>query len=145
MKPISYQQDFYAWTQQNAQWLRQGKLTEIDVINIAEELESMGKSQHHALINRLADLLMHLLQWQFQSAKRSRSWELTIIEQRQEIVDLLEDSPSLKHSMEAKLAKAYNQATIKAERETGIRYTDFPSNCPYTLEQVLDDNFYPKN
>ena len=145
MKPISYQQDFYAWTQQNAQWLRQGKLTEIDVINIAEELESMGKSQQHALINRLADLLMHLLKWQFQAAKRSRSWELTIIEQRQEIVDLLEDSPSLKHNMEAKLAKAYNKATIKAERETGIRYTDFPSSCPYTLEQALDDNFYPEN
>ena len=85
------------------------------------------------------------LKWQFQSARRSRSWELTIIEQRQEIVDLLEESPSLKPSIEAKLAKAYNKAVIKAERETGIRYTDFPSVCPYTLEQVLDDNFYPKS
>ncbi|BAP54790.1 hypothetical protein THII_0493 [Thioploca ingrica] len=145
MKPISYEQDFYAWTHHNAQLLRQGKLAEIDVVNLAEELESMGKSQQHALINRLAVLLMHLLKWQFQSARRSRSWELTIIEQRQEIIDLLEESPSLKPSIEAKLAKAYNKAVIKAERETGIRYTDFPSICPYTLEQVLDDNFYPES
>lgn len=145
MKLISYEQDFYAWIYHNAQLLRQGKLAEIDVDNITEELESMGKSQQHALINRLAVLLMHLLKWQFQSARRSRSWELAIIEQRQEIVDLFEESLSLKPNIEAKLAKAYNKAVIKAERETGIRYTDFPSICPYTLEQVLNDNFYPES
>jgi Domain of unknown function DUF29 len=101
----------------------------------------MGKNQQHALINRLAVLLMYLLKWQFQPARRSRSWELTIIEQRQEVIDRLEDNPSLKQNMEAKLAKAYNKAVIKAERETGIRYTDFPAICPYNLGQVLDDNF----
>lgn len=144
MNTTLYEQDFYAWTHQNAQLLREGKLSEIDVINIAEELESMGKSQQQALINRLAILLMHLLQWQYQANKRSRRWELTIIEQRQEIVELLEDSPSLKHHIDIKLAKAYKKALLKAERETGIRYTEFPPVCPYTLEQIWDEKFYPQ-
>jgi len=111
---VAYEQDFYSWT------------------NNTEELEAMGKSQQHALVSRLAVLLMHLLKWQYQPEKCSRSWELTIIEQRHEIFELIEDSPSLKHTLE------------EAERETGIRYTKFPHSCPYTLEEVLDKQFYPE-
>ncbi|RKZ42928.1 MAG: DUF29 domain-containing protein [Gammaproteobacteria bacterium] len=141
---VAYEQDFYSWTNNNVELLREGKLSEIDRINIAEELEAMGKSQQHALVSRLAVLLMHLLKWQYQPEKCSRSWELTIIEQRHEIFELIEDSPSLKHTLEEKLAKAYQKSLIKAERETGIRYTKFPHSCPYTLEEVLDKQFYPE-
>ena len=143
MNAALYEQDFCIWATENAQLLRENQLYEIDTANIAEELESMGKSQQHALVSRLAVLLMHLLKWQYQPQRRSRSWELTLIEQRQEISELLEDSPSLKHDIDAKIAKAYKKALIKAERETGIRYTSFPTNCPYLLEQILDDCFYP--
>ncbi|MCK5715866.1 MAG: DUF29 domain-containing protein [Thiomargarita sp.] len=138
-----YEEDFYCWISDNVQYLRENKLSEIDVEHIAEELESMGKSQQHALISRLSILLMHLLKWQYQPQRRSRSWELTLIEQRHEIVELLEESPSLKHDIDIKIAKSYQKSLIKAERETGIRYTNFPSVCPYLLTQILDDSFYP--
>lgn len=140
---MNYEQDFYAWLNDNARLLRQGHLNQIDALNLAEELENMGKSQRQALISRLAVLLMHLLKWQYQPQRRSRSWELTIIEQRREILDLLEDSPSLKHELEIKLVKAYQRALIKAEQETGISYTHFPMTCPYSLEQILSEQFYP--
>jgi nitrous oxide reductase len=140
---IEYDRDFCHWLEQNVALLRAGKLTEIDVENIAEELESMGKSQHAELVSRLAVLLMHLLKWQYQPEKCSRSWELTIIEQRQEVLELLEDSPSLKHDVTDKIARAYKKSLIKAERETGIHFTKFPKNCPYSLNQILDEDFYP--
>jgi len=145
MKDLSseYDRDFCHWLEQNVALLRAGQLSEIDIENIAEELESMGKSQQHALVNRLAILLMHLLKWQYQAEKRSRSWELTIIEQRQEIMELLEESPSLKHTLAEKVLKAYKKSLIKAERETGIHLMKFPSQCPYNLNQILDEDFYP--
>jgi hypothetical protein len=138
-----YEQDFYTWLNRNAELLRQGRLAEIDTIHLAEELESMGKSQRQALTSRLAVLLMHLLKWQYEPQRRCRHWELTIIEQRREILELLEDSPSLKHELAIKLTKTYQRALIKAERETGIAYTHFPATCPYSLEQILSESFYP--
>ncbi len=138
-----YEHDFYAWLNDHVELLRQGNFHEVDVLHLAEELESMGKSQQRALVNRLAVLLLHLLKWQYQPQRRSRSWELTIIEQRQEITELLEESPSLKHEIDIKLNKAYHKAIIQAERETGIRYTHFPSTCPYSFQHILDNRFYP--
>ena len=85
---VLYDKDFYQWTLYNAELLRQGKITEIDIQNIAEELESMGKSQKRELISRLAVLIMHLLKWQYQPEKRSHSWIETINEQRRQIVEL---------------------------------------------------------
>lgn len=96
MSRTLYEQDFYAWANRNAQLIRAGKLSEIDVENIAEELEGMGRSEKRAFINRLAILLAHLLKWHFQPALRSRSWQYTIRAQRDQLYDLLEDSPSLK-------------------------------------------------
>src|SRR5579872_5517180 len=95
-----YEKDFYAWAVHNARLLRAGKLSEIDVENIAEEIESMGKSEKRELISRLAILLSHLLKWKCQPERRSRSWKLTIKEQRFELIDLLAESPSLKHEIE---------------------------------------------
>ena len=118
---VLYDKDFYQWTLYNAELLRQGKITEIDIQNIAEELESMGKSQKRELISRLAVLIMHLLKWQYQPEKRSHSWIETINEQRRQIVLLLEDSPSLKHEIEEKITRAYNLAVADTEKETGIR------------------------
>ncbi len=104
---IEYDRDFCHWIEQNVMLLRASKLSEIDVENVAEELESMSKSQHNELVRRLAVLL-----WQYQVEKRSRSWELTIIEQRQEILELLENSPSLKHTLTEKIVKAHKKSLI---------------------------------
>ena len=141
---IAYDYDFYAWSIQNARLMRQGKLSEIDVENIAEELESMAKRDRRELISRLTVLLMHLLKWQFQPDKRSRSWELTIDEQRDQITLLLTDSPSLKHQLEERIANSYRLALKKAMKETCLPKNSFPTDCPYTLEQIIADDFYPE-
>ena len=140
-----YNQDFYAWAMQNAQLLRQGRLSEIDVEHIAEELESMGKSERRELMSRLSVLMSHLLKWLFQPELRSNSWKYTIEEQRSAVTDLLEDSPSLRHELniEDRLAKAYTNAVLQAARETGLDKGRFPQQCPFSLDQIRDDDFWP--
>jgi hypothetical protein len=138
-----YDKDFYAWTQHNAQLLRKRKLSEIDIENIAEEIESMGKSEKRELINRLAVLLAHLLKWKFQPVRQCKSWELTIKEQRMELIDLLKDSPSLKHELENKLSHAYQRALLMAEKETGLEQKKFPKKSPFSLEKILQENYFP--
>ncbi len=139
-----YQRDFYAWLIHNAQLLRQGRWSEIDVENVAEELDSMGRSERRELVSRLAVLLAHLLKWVYQPEKRSHSWKYTIEEQRQQVWEVLADSPSLKSQLEEKFLRAYQLATVMAAKETGLAKTHFPSRCPFSLEQTLDDGFYPE-
>jgi Domain of unknown function DUF29 len=146
MNPLSteYQRDFCQWIAQNVTLLRQGQLRDIDVANIAEELESMSISQHHALVNRLKILLMHLLKWQCQPDRRSNSWRRTIVEQRQRIQQLLKTSPSLKYQMDEKITEAYENAIWLATSETGLPESAFPQECPFELEQMLDKRYYPE-
>src|SRR3990167_11263714 len=115
-----YNKDFYSWAIHNAQLLREGKLSEVDIEHIAEEIESMGKSERRELINRLAILMAHLLKWQFQPERRSNSWKYTIEEQRDEVLELIEESPSLKHEIKEKLDRAYKKAILWAATEMGV-------------------------
>jgi hypothetical protein len=138
-----YEKDFYAWTFHHADLLRHRKFEALDIDNIAEEIESMGKSVRRELINRLAILLAHLLKWQFQSERRSNSWRNTIEEQRDEISELIEDSPSLTYALEEKLARAYKRAALIASTETGLNRDSFPESCPFTLSNALDVDFFP--
>jgi predicted nucleic acid-binding Zn-ribbon protein len=142
---IEYNTDFYSWLMQNAALLREGRFAEADAEHIAEELEAMGKKEQRELISRLAVLLAHLLKWTFQSVRRTRSWTNTIAAQRMELLDLLEDSPSLRHEMEEKIAKAYERSRLMAENETGIDKNVFPAECPFSLAQILDKDFYPES
>jgi hypothetical protein len=138
-----YEKDFYAWSIHNAKLLREGKLSEIDIENIAEEIESMGKSEKRELISRLAVLLAHLLKWEFQSERRGNSWTYTIKEQRLRLQDLLNDSPSLKKSLKENLDHAYEHALIIAVGETDLSERSFPKKCPFSLQQALDKDFLP--
>ncbi len=144
MDRILYQEDYYGWLQENAQLIREKRFSEIDVENIVEELESMGKSEKRELSSRLTILLMHLLKWQYQAVKRSTSWRNTIAVQRIDIRELLEDSPSLKNEIANKIEVAYEKAKLAAEVETGIEKQNFPSLCPFSLEQILDESFLPE-
>ncbi|HLB41270.1 MAG TPA: DUF29 domain-containing protein [Gammaproteobacteria bacterium] len=141
--PNEYEKDFYAWAVHNAKLLRTGKLSEVDIEHVAEEIESMGKSEKRELINRLAVLMAHLLKWQHQAAQRSRSWELTIKEQRFELTDLLDESPSLKHELEKQMAHAYRKALLIAEKDTGVEAKNFQKQCPFTFKQILNQHFFP--
>jgi len=140
----AYEKDFYAWTIDSAYLLRSGQLQKIDVEHIAEEIESMGKSQKRELVHRLAILIAHLLKWQYQPVRRSRSWELTIKEQRIELSELLEDSPSLKNELERQLTHSYEKALLFAEKETGLAQDTFAATCPFDLKNLLKQGYFPK-
>ena len=135
--------DFYAWTKETAQLLKEGRVSEVDIKNIAEELESMGNSDKRALISCFSVLIAHLLKWKHQKEKRSKSWSLTIKNQRVMVKDLLKDSPSLKHQIQSKIEVAYTNARLMAEKETGLNIDTFPEECPFTLEQCLNEEFWP--
>ncbi|MFB2919460.1 DUF29 domain-containing protein [Aerosakkonema funiforme] len=138
-----YETDFYAWTQAQAQFLRDRKWDFLDIANLVEEIESLGKQERQELRNRLGVLLGHLLKWEFQSSHRSKSWVATIREQRRRILEKLDDNPSLKPFLPEAIEKAYRDGVDLAVRETSLDYEDFPVQCSYSLEQVLDSQFFP--
>ena len=113
-------------------------------MNIAEELEDMGISNKRALISYFSVLIAHLLKLKFQKERRGKSWRLTIKGQRLRIQDLLQESPSLKHQIELRLSIAYIDARLMAEKETGLNIDTFSEECPFTLEQCLDEEFWPE-
>ena len=139
-----YQGDFYGWTQQQADLLRAGQFAEIDIENLIEEVETMGRSEKRQLDSRLTVLLTHLLKWQYQTDRRGKSWRLTIIAQRDNFSVVLQDNPSLKPQLDAILAHAYKLARVYAARETDLELTVFPESCPWTYAQILDEGFYPE-
>ncbi len=139
-----YDRDFFEWTQCNAALLRAGRFDRADIEHIAEELEDMGKRDQRELESRLQVLLAHLLKWKYQPAKRSSSWEGTIDTQRDEIERLLRQAPSLKHSLPNVLEEIHKKAVRNAAKETQIAPSVFPEACPFTIEQILDEEFLPQ-
>lgn len=138
-----YDSDFYAWANQQAALLRAGKLNAADIEHIAEEIESMGRSEKRELISRLAVLLMHLLKWHVQPTLRGNSWRATIKIQRRELERHLADNPSLKSKLPDIIAGAYGDAVLLAMRETGLAESTFPAVCPWSFEQMMDPDFWP--
>lgn len=141
--PNLYEEDFYDWTQEQAKLLRERVWDSLDIENLAEEIESLGKQQRQELRNRLGILLGHLLKWEFQPNKRSKSWFVTMREQRRRILEHLKENPSLKPYLPEALEKAYKDGIDLAVRETSLTDEDFPDECPYPIEQVLDATFFP--
>jgi hypothetical protein len=143
---MSHDTDFYSWTQEQAALLRQGRLNELDIAHLIEEVEDMGASERRELKNRLVILLVHLLKWRYQSSKREygHSWEYTIRGQRFGIGQCLGDNPGLKSTLEATKDAAYKLARFDAANETGLKLITFPTECPWALEQVLNDEFWPE-
>ncbi len=139
-----YEQDFYAWANEQARLLRAGKLSEADIAHIAEEIESMGKSEKRELVSRLTVLLLHLLKWQFQPNRQSISWKLSIMNARDDITDHLTDNPSLRAQLDAVIAAAYHRAQKQAPLETGLPGKSFPNLCPWSFERIMADDFWPE-
>jgi len=138
-----YDRDFYAWLNEQAGLLRAGRLSELDTQNVAEEIESMGRSEKRELVSRLKILLMHLLKWQFQPSHRGASWRNSINTGRDDFTDLLNDSPSLGSQLPVAMATAYRRARRDAADETQLGSTVFPAVCPWTFDQIADSNFWP--
>ena len=138
-----YETDYYGWANEQARLLRAGQLTKADIENIAEEIESMGKGEKRELVNRLVVLLQHLLKWEYQPERRSRSWRITIAIQRDQIARHMIDNPSLKPKVEEAMRDAYRTARLQAAVETDMKASFFPSDCPYLWAHAVDEAFWP--
>ncbi len=138
-----YDTDFYAWANEQAALLRAGRLSEADIENIAEEIESTGKSQKRELISRLTVLLVHLMKWRYQPGLRGRSWRLTIEQQRLGLEDHIGENPSLKSLLNEAMAKAHRHARLDAERETHLPRSAFPVESPFSFDEAMNPDFWP--
>ncbi len=144
-----YDRDFYRWCLEQAEALRSFAAQRpnldvpLDLDNLAEEIESLGKSQARELFSRYVVILLHLLKWRHQPQRRSRSWRSTIATQRDELVSLFRFSPGLRSQRETTLEEAYAQARKRAARETGLPLETFPETCPFSPDQVEDAEFWP--
>jgi phosphoglycolate phosphatase-like HAD superfamily hydrolase len=138
-----YDKDTYGWALAQSDALRRRSANELDWDNLAEEIESVGKSQAAELRSRFIVLLAHLLKWQFQSERRSRSWENTIRRERLEIARHLSENPGLKPRREELYASAYAAARLDASTETDLPLDTFPLASPFTLDVAMADDFWP--
>lgn len=139
-----YHTDFYAWSLKAAELVRACRFDELNLNDLAEELENMGKKEKNEIASRLVILLAHLLKWQFQPAYRSGSWRGSIIEQRKQILRQFKFSPSVKPYFLEAIEDAYPDAVDVAVDETGLPVTVFPTICSYPTEKILDKNFFPE-
>lgn len=143
LMPNLYEADFYNWTQEQANLLRHHQWNQLDLPNLIEEIESLGRKERQELRNRLSILIGHLLKWEYQPKQRSRSWLATTRVQRREILNLLSENPSLKPYVEEALTECYQNARDLASGETNLRLSTFPKQCLYSFEEILSDRFYP--
>lgn len=132
-----HEDDLFIWVKEQVALLRAGRLTEVDALNVAEELADVGNELAFRLESAIAVLTMHLLKWDHQPSKRSLSWEATIREQRRRITKLLAKSPGLKAGLEEAVADGYQDGRDRAVAETGLPYETFPVDCPYAFEELL--------
>jgi len=136
-----YERDFYAWLMEQARHVRDGRWDAIDRDNLAEEIESLGREQFNKIESALRLLLLHMLKWDHQPERRSRSWILSIEAQRLEVEDVLSDNPGLKPRIPEALARGYRKARIEAARDTGLDKTAFPATCPYDWSEMIGREF----
>jgi hypothetical protein len=142
-KPKLYDRDFHAWTQVMVEALRSGDWAELDIENLVEEIESLGRRERQELENRLGVLLGHLLKWQYQPENRSNSWRATLREQRRRIRKLLKENPSLQPNVAIAMSEAYFDGRDLAIQETNLPDERFPEDCPYEFEVAIDPDFLP--
>ena len=138
-----YETDFYLWTQAQAALLRARRFAELDLAHLVEEVESVGGSEKREIRNRLSVLIGHLLKWTYQPGNRSSGWVGTITEQRQQVNDILEMSPSLRGYPDQVFARAHLSGRVLAAKDTGIDFALFPAEPSFTVEQALDIDFLP--
>jgi hypothetical protein len=138
-----YDKDYQHWLDRHIDLLKQGRLAELDIEHLIEELQSMGSRDRREMVSHLIILIAHLLKWEYQPDYRGRSWRSSISEQRVQLEEQLEESPSLKPQAPDLLIKAYPKAVKMAAKETGLAVSTFPVECPYPLDALLDSDFYP--
>ena len=137
----SYEGDFYTWTQEQAAMLRAGRLTELDLEHLAEEIEDLGKEQFKQLTSAYRTILIHMLKWDHQPDRRSRSWAGSIATQRVQARHTLDDNPGLRSRIDVALARAYERAKIEAATQMRLDRRSLPPECPYSLDEIMTREF----
>ena len=138
-----YQDNYYGWALQQAALLRARRFAELDLENLAEEIDGLARAEARELRSRYATLLSHLLKWELQPERRSHSWAATITGERDAILDHLDENPGLKPRQAELFAKAFRGARADTAAETDLPLTRFPAACLYTLEQAMSETFWP--
>jgi hypothetical protein len=144
---VTYEKDIVAWANEQAQFMRAGQYSLLDIEHIAEELETMGKSEKRALASSMIILLMHLLKWQYQPLHRGKSLLQSIRAQREEIRYDLNDIPSLKTLFKDQdwQSVVWRKTRLEASKETGLEFDLFPESCLWSSEEILAQDFFPEN
>ncbi|CCI01114.1 MAG: DUF29 domain-containing protein [Microcystis panniformis] len=142
--PFLYEHDYQQWLETTVKLLRDRSFELLDLDNLIEEIEEMGKSSKREVFNRLVVLLIHLLKGKYQPARQSNSWLSTINEQRRQLFILFRDSPSLHKSyLPTIFDESYQMACKLAAKETNLPLATFPESCPFTEIEILDFDFLP--
>jgi hypothetical protein len=136
--PMTKASDLYSWALRQAELLRAGRLSEIDPVGIAEEIDDVGDEQYDKLESALRVLMLHLLKWDHQHDKRSRSWTLTVLEQRRRVQRQLRKNPGLKSRIDEALTDSYEDARIEASSETGLPMRTFPNIRPFDYAEIME-------
>jgi len=132
-----YERDLYSWSNEQARLLREGRWAEVDRGNVAEEIESLARTEFNRLESALRVLVLHMLKWDHQPRKRTRSWVLSIEAQRLEVQDVLADNPGLKPRLDEAMARAYRKARLEAAKETGLDLKRFPEQSRYSFDDAM--------
>jgi Domain of unknown function DUF29 len=133
-----YDRDLYSWAVEQAGLLRAGRLAEADALNIAEELDDVGNEQYEKLESALRIILLHLLKWDHQPNRRSRSWQLSISVQRKHVVRVLRRNPGLKPLRDEAVTEAYEVARLEAAAQTLLEEDAFSLECPYSWNDIME-------
>ncbi len=136
--PPTKEADLYSWAVRQAELLRAGRLSEIDPAAIAEEIDDVGEEEYHRLESALRVLMLHLLKWDHQPDRRSRSWTLSILEHRRRAQRQLRRSPGLKSQLDDALTAAYEDARVEAASETGLPLHAFPATRPFDYAEIME-------
>jgi hypothetical protein len=136
-----YDADFYSWSLEQARLLRESQWAQVDRENVAEEIESLGREQFNKLESAFRVLLLHMLKWDHQSARRSRSWIISIKQQRLDVEDILGDNPGLRPRTAEAIARAYRKARLEAAKETELDESNFPDTCGYGFDDIMAREF----
>jgi len=133
-----YDRDLYSWAVEQAALLRAGRIADADARNIAEELDDVGNEQYDKLESALRIILLHLLKWDHQPKRRSRSWRASILVQRNHVRRVLKKNPGLKSRVEEALGDAYADARIEAAAQSRLDDRSFPARCPYSWDAIME-------
>jgi Domain of unknown function DUF29 len=149
-KATLYDEDFYAWTQEQAALLREGAVHALDLGHLAEEIEDMGHSQQDKLASHLLVLLTHLLKVQLAAthlphdyARAARGWRLTCRAQRLQIAKVLRRNRTLRATIPEELGDAYAIARLEAAQALEMDEALIPERSPWNDAEVLAADFWP--